>query len=241
MHLTGATGNIVKVGPHQRKVLDEYFDRYRARGFIRLATGDTVPTPPPKQIQARVKVSKAPIIQQTADPRQIKKTPSANHEAAKRARQARQAVDKARKLIKKNLMRTSMVTPRKQVVGRTLIIDVSEQLRENLAEHTFPISNNIGVGILSYNRLDSLQRLVTSVINHTDLRRTTVFISDDGSTDQDLLKYLQELRKNPNFVVILNDKNIGVAGNSNRLIGDASDWFASFPISRTRCVWCRRW
>jgi GT2 family glycosyltransferase len=80
------------------------------------------------------------------------------------------------------------------------------------------ISNNIGVGILSYNRPRSLKRLIDSIIRYTDLSRTTIFVSDDGSTDSELLKYLNDLAETQKFCIIKNTENIGIAGNSNRLI-----------------------
>lgn len=100
-------------------------------------------------------------------------------------------------------------------VGRPVGGDVTTMLLENLASHSYPISNNVGVGILSYNRLQSLTRLVESIKRNTDLRRVTVFISDDASS-KDVTDYLRSLI--PQFVVLVNNERLGVAGNSNRLM-----------------------
>lgn len=78
----------------------------------------------------------------------------------------------------------------------------------------FSISNNVGVGILSYNRPDSLFRLLDSIEQHTDLSRTTVFVSDESEDD-----YIRESLKSKDWVVCLdNTKRLGIAGNTNRLL-----------------------
>lgn len=106
----------------------------------------------------------------------------------------------------------------RQIVGQSVGRDPNELLRTNLDRNNYPVSNNIGVGILSYNRHTSLRRLIDSIIRNTDLRRTTVFISDDASNDPATQQYLAELTNNPNFIVIRNDERLGIAGNSNRLL-----------------------
>src|SRR5689334_18711750 len=89
VHLTGPNGEPIKLIPHQRKVLDEYFDKYRARGFIRLvAQTEAVQPQPPKRIQARVQLAKSPAIPTkiAPDPRQAKKaTIPVNRDSAKKA------------------------------------------------------------------------------------------------------------------------------------------------------------
>lgn len=73
------------------------------------------------------------------------------------------------------------------------------------------------MGILSYNRAKSLSRLVNSIRAYTDLDATTVFISDDHSTDPGTLAYLASLSP-AEFVVLQNTTQLGVAGNTNRLL-----------------------
>jgi glycosyltransferase involved in cell wall biosynthesis len=84
----------------------------------------------------------------------------------------------------------------------------------------YSISDGIGVGILSYNRVISLIRLINSIVRNTDLNKTTIFISDDASNDPKTSQYINTLRNNTrlNMVVLNNDTNLGVAGNSNRLL-----------------------
>jgi GT2 family glycosyltransferase len=77
------------------------------------------------------------------------------------------------------------------------------------------ISNNIGVGILSYNRVGSLKRLINSIRKFTDLSRTTIFVSDDGSSDAGIKEWLSHQH---DIIVINNSNRIGVSGNSNRLL-----------------------
>jgi GT2 family glycosyltransferase len=105
------------------------------------------------------------------------------------------------------------------IVGRSThgaAADISYS--EIITKHSFPISNNIGVGILTYNRPGSLQRLVDSITKYTNLNNTTLFISDDGSTNTEQLNYLSQLEKRGDIVVLKNQGQLGIAGNSNRIL-----------------------
>lgn len=219
IHLLGPDGRQIAVRSRQKVVLNEYFDRYISRGFIKKTNSNTPiqPKTPKAKIQSKVKL--------TAKQQKINKKPQVS-KAANKAREIRKqkkdAINKARKISHKSLRRKGnrkqVTRHSKTIVGRKLAVDATKLLHDNLDKNIFPISNNIGVGILSYNRKDCLKRLVDSIIKNTDLRKTTVFISDDGSTDPATIEYLNRLGQNPNVVVICNKENIGVAGNSNRLI-----------------------
>ena len=55
VHLTGPDGKAIKVRAKQRVILSEYFDRYRARGFIKLLNESTpIPTQQSPQKPKRV-------------------------------------------------------------------------------------------------------------------------------------------------------------------------------------------
>ncbi len=190
VHLIGPDGQLVKVKAGGHKNLSEYFNKYCARGFIRLVTGAAVsPAPTPvRPVQARLHKTIKPVIE-----------PVKPH---------------IRPVLKSKIVQHRVG----RVVGRPVNTDSTELLKTNLARNNYPISNNIGVGILSYNRAASLQRLIQSIVNNTDLRRTTIFISDDASTDSATNAYLDELARNPNLIVLRNQHRLGVAGNSNRLL-----------------------
>ena len=81
-------------------------------------------------------------------------------------------------------------------------------------DETYPISNNIGIGILSFNRLGSIQRLIESIRKYTDLTKTTIFVSDE-STNDDVQNWLAH---QSDIVCVLNKSRLGIAGNSNRLL-----------------------
>lgn len=236
MHLAGPDGKVIKVKAKTKVVLSEYFDRYRTRGFIkRIADTDKLPANPvivrPKQVQSKLQLNRTAVrkqnrpssTKQTQPPRSqlIQQTAQTkqNEERKKRRAEINRARSIAKKAkIRKHTPQVRMVGGSKMVVGKRLNVDATELLRNNLDKNHFPISNNIGIGIMSYNRLGSLKRLVNSIIKNTDLRKTTVFISDDGSTDQGVLDFLKELEAGNNFVILRNAENIGIAGNSNRLI-----------------------
>lgn len=211
VHLPGPDGVVTKVGGRKRVVLSEFYKRYESRGFLKeVKTGQPhVPIPPAatRQIQARVNNSG----------RQKSPAKPVNKEKVKRPEIAR-----ARKIAAISRREPAPVPQarvrERQIVGRAVNGNPNEILRTNLTAGNYPVSNNVGVGILSFNRAGSLRRLIDSVLKHTDLRRTTVFISDDASTDPATVAYLDDLARNPNFVVLKNDNRLGIAGNSNRLL-----------------------
>tara|TARA_R110000751_G_scaffold6623_5_gene28185 strand:+ start:811 stop:2763 length:1953 start_codon:yes stop_codon:yes gene_type:complete len=221
VHLTGPNGETIKVSPYAKVRLSSYFDKYKSRGFIRDASmGADVSAVRPKQIRGRTSLNKRnpkinqpsmEVIQETAQVKQ-----------SNQRKQRRQQIAKARKIIKKSEPRRTPIKNikggKRQVVGRNINIDATELLHNNLKQINYPISNNIGIGILSYERPNALKNCVNSIIKHTDLQKTTIFISDDSSTNPELLKYLDELKTSNNFVVLKNTTRLGIAGNTNRLI-----------------------
>lgn len=212
VHLPGPDGVVTKVRGRTRVVLPEFYKRYESRGFLKeVKLGQPhVPLPPAatRQIQAKVINSG----------RKKPAAPAVNREKVKRPEIAR-----ARKIAAINRREPTPAQPQqrmreRQIVGRAVNGNPNEILRTNLAAGNYPVSDNIGVGILSFNRAASLRRLIDSILRHTDLRRTTVFVSDDASTDAATTAYLDELGRNPNFVVLRNNHRLGIAGNSNRLL-----------------------
>ncbi len=126
---------------------------------------------------------------------------------------------KDRHVISQRINRTIVTKPivAQKVVGRAINAQAAKIFNNDQSDR-YPISNNIGVGILSYNRLGSLKRLIDSIRSFTDLNRTTVFVSDDGSDDPKIKEYLDELEADKNLVIIRNHERLGIAGNSNRLL-----------------------
>ncbi len=231
--LVGADGQTVKIGAGQKKLLPDFFERYCSKGYIRKATSEESTV---AQQQRRVGATGTPnkSVKPTGNaPRPV---PPPGPSPAPRtldsqltARQPRRTLGvqrdnksgagkKAPRIQKKIVNQPPAPPPPQRIVGRRINEDATALLRNNLQVNTYPISNNIGVGILSYNRADSLKRLIESIRKHTDLRRTTIFISDDGSTDSDTKAYLSTLALSSDFVVLANQYRLGVAGNSNRLL-----------------------
>ncbi len=101
-----------------------------------------------------------------------------------------------------------------KTVGRGNSRNINIKYKEVMRHLDVPISNNIGVGILSYNRLSSLKRCLASIRKYTDLSRTTIFVSDE-STDPSVGEWLN---KQNDICVIRNVNRLGVAGNTNRLL-----------------------
>ncbi len=206
VHLLDEDGRLISISGRQRVVLSEYFERYEQRGFIKKIneTGTTVIKLPNVTKPVQAHISRSITKRATTIPKAIA-NPVEKHK---------------RVVVQKHVVRAQPITATKQkrIVGRTLQIDPNELMRSNLEQNVYPISNNIGIGILSYNRMASLRRLIESITKYTDMRRTTVFVSDDCSDDGTTITYLNELKKHCNFVVMLNKSRLGVAGNSNRLL-----------------------
>lgn len=115
---------------------------------------------------------------------------------------------------KRDKAATQKVVKQKQIVGKITHED-GQQIYKSAG--IYSISNNIGIGILSYNRPNSLRRLLKSICDHTDLHSTTVIVSDDCSTDQNVMEVLSEYEKK-GIIVLRNTANTGIASNTNRLM-----------------------
>ena len=102
------------------------------------------------------------------------------------------------------------------IVGR-MRRNIDTSYSKSFTNCAFAISNGIGVGILTYNRPASLRRLINSILKYTDTCHTTIFVSDDGSIDLEQLSYLSEIELRGDIVVLRNHQ-LGIAGNSNRLM-----------------------
>lgn len=211
VHLVGQDGKAIHIRSKQKMVLPEYFNRYVERGFINIFNQPVQNRTKPHD---KVKPSDSIIPKMS---RQSINNAAANKNKAVENVPNRNKVLRPQKIFK-SLQNSENKRNIRKIVGKKLIIDPMSILRSNLDNGYFPISNNIGVGILSYNRYKSLKRLIDSIIKHTELKSTTIFISDDCSDDTDTINYLSELEKSGHFVIIRNDVNLGVAGNSNRLL-----------------------
>ena len=195
IHLLGPDGTTVTIPSKTTINLPEYYDRYVKAGQI------TRISMPVYRVRPGIQVKSSIQAQEMGRKQQI--------------------IDEARRItqLKSQQLRSSVNgVNNNQIVGKPVNTDATDALRRTVSRCQFPISNGIGVGILSYNRVGTLRRLVESITRYTDLNRTTVFISDDGSTDQATRSYLDDLSKRLDLVVLRNQTRIGVAGNSNRLL-----------------------
>lgn len=217
--MIGPDGSVVKLPSKKRCVLPEFFQRYVDKGYltrIRVDIQQPQQRPEPKRthrINQSQKVQKlqAPVPLEQRQPKQFIQSKQDIKQESKNHKMTR-----IKNLNKKE--KSEKVIDKRKIVGRQVNENAKELLGNNLKSFSYPISNGIGIGILSYNRASSLKRLIDSIKKFTDLRRTTVFISDDASTDESTKEYLSELAAEPEFVVIRNEKRLGIAGNTNRLM-----------------------
>lgn len=216
VHLIGPDRRVIPVAGHAKVVLSEWFaDRYVPKflKIIRVVGEDTPPArKSPNKPRAGLRMPSQPLRRNIVNPR-----PQARLEQ-------RQVTSRLPiRPIRPTAITPTITTPprsrplpvkRKQIVGHRAAGDPKQYFKQALEETDYPISNNIGVGILSYNRLGSLQRLIESIRNFTDLTRTTIFVSDESSNND----VKQWLREQPDIVVVDNSTRLGVAGNTNRLL-----------------------
>lgn len=188
IQLVGPDRKSINVPRHSKIILSDWFLRY-APGYIRVVRviGEAGERVIPKPIVVDKPARPAPTP--------IKVTPGSGRAAA----------------VTRSVNRQGNRLP---IVGKAAPGNPTTHFQQAISEVYYPISNNIGVGILSYNRLPSLQRLIESIRAHTDLRRTTVFVSDE-STDPSVKAWLSAQK---DIIVVDNPSRIGVAGNSNRLL-----------------------
>lgn len=207
--LIGPDNKIIILRPKQRKTLSNYFERYTV-GASPLINNIQNNNPQNARITKKERI----IIPQKIIPQKtITKQKSQKHN--KQVYVPKQEEEKPRRLRSNVKLLNRPPKPTRQIVGRKLSVDATKTLKEDLETNYYPISNNIGIGILSYNRPQSIKRLINSILQFTNLKKTTVFISDDASDNQELLEYLDSLN---NIIVIKNKSRAGIAVNTNRLL-----------------------
>lgn len=128
---------------------------------------------------------------------------------------------------------------KKQLVGKTIAnpIKASANFKLAISTNRVTISNNIAIGILSYNRLNCVKNLLSTIREHTDLNKVTVFVSDE-STDIEVKNWL---RGQDDIIFIDNDHRLGVSGNSNRLLKCLSRFKYCFLLNDDVEIKSKKW
>lgn len=218
VHITGPDGKVLSVASRQIVNLPAYYEIYRERGFLISLSPDDKLKPSAPIISQSAVSNKQPMMFKSAPPPPkraiVSFGPKSNRQSSSN-------------LISANPngsgLRNKKVSS-KPIIGKQLAEAKASEIHKSAVElirngkGAYPVSNGIGIGILSYNRKTSLERLINSLSNNTNLNATTVFVSDDGSTDPELVSYLEELQKQSNIVIIRNKTRLGIAENSNRLL-----------------------
>lgn len=201
IQLPGRDGKMVTFSKGQKKVLDDFFKRYVPKylNVIKLINDDQpidinrAKIQNNKTIAEQKKEINNSAVRKTIVKR-IKDKPSGSIDIIN---------SRIRRKLSKNIVGRGMTGSR----------EATEFSIARIKENSIPISNNIGVGILSFNRLNSLILLIESIRKHTDLKKTTVFVSDE-STDPKVWEWLKQQK---DIVAFHNDRG-GIAVNSNRLL-----------------------
>jgi len=198
IQIVGPNREQVRVSKFSKIVLSDWFiDRYTPK-FLRVVRilGEDNLSPPQMNV-----VQEVPNIRVMGEKQKSMRT----------VRRARQVVKKSFRGVRSG---RSRYVGNKPIVGKALG-HAADLYNQAVQDVQVAISDGIGVGVLSFNRLKPLQRLIGSIRKYTDLSRTTIFISDDGSTNESLKDWLD---KQPDIIVLKNSTNIGIAGNTNRLM-----------------------
>jgi len=222
--LTGPPPRLEKVqfARSQRKALDQYFDRYVPRYLKVTRSNVSGPTAVPvrRMAEAKSRAMRAQVLRSEAERARNAATSNRARQHAERLRTKMQAVRQTKlqrmQVARQTKLRRMQARPKK-VARKKQAAVLSRPIGTELDRiPVVPVSNEVGVGILSYNRIGSLRRLVESLRRHTDLTKTTVVISDE-STDARTRRYTEGL-SGQEFAILHSDRRIGVAGNTNRLM-----------------------
>lgn len=215
IQLSAPDKSIIKIPAHGKVVLSDWYMTYCPK-YLRVVreVGSEAAnlTPKPLPTQAQYKRNKRqPLEPRTAQKQRLK---IQNKSGARPAEPIIKAPP-ARSTAKAQPISSKPISEgRKPIVGRPARGLYKDLLQSACQNNPWTISNNIGIGILSFNRLDCLQRLIASIRRFTDLSRTTVFVSDE-STDPAVRNWLKD---QTDIVVLTDQPRLGIAGNSNRLL-----------------------
>lgn len=204
VHLTGPNGGTITIHPGEKVTLPESYKKYSPQyiRFIRYVVGPVTvkeekmrPSDRQKRVVRSTQNRKPNVgrVKSSRGPKKIVVRPNHDPRIDQSQRQPRP--------------RRHKVVGKRVADGHRIYPDVAQKTN-------IPISNGIGVGILSYKRLPSLRRLIESIKRNTNLNKTTIFVSDE-SNDPQIAKYLHE---QAHIVTIINQTHLGIAGNTNRLL-----------------------
>lgn len=222
--LVGPDGNLQTIGPGEKIIRDDWFNRYvpRQLRFVRYLRTDGAARKP---VRSRFSIKQSDAARASRSKRrtkaqqltEVRAARKAAAEAAKKNAQQRTArVNNRPSRVRARTIRSrpnrNLDRSSRRIVGRSSLQQATAY-RAAKSAVDIPLSNNIGVGILSFNRPDSLKRLINSIKQHTDLSRTSIFVSDESDKNVDLAW----LANDPTITLIRGPR-LGVAGNSNRLL-----------------------
>lgn len=190
IQLPDNNGRMVVFAKHQKIILDEYFKRYVPKhlSIVRVADNSKQNLQQPRRIEVN----------------KVRNVVLNNKIITNKA-----------KVIVQSKNRPVAFSQNRRIVGKVghSGVRATEFSVAKIKNDIISISNNIGVGILSYNRLQSLAGLITSIRKYTDLTRTTIFVSDE-STDPKVWEWLKDQKD----IIAFTNPRIGIAGNTNRLL-----------------------
>lgn len=215
VHLTGPDRKTVIVGSRRKIMLQEWFLKY-APAFIRVVREADAPTIDVKPVRPLHTIQTIPPPSKTVDRVRIAKPADPNQRINHIGLKADHKIYQRERSEVIRRMTNILSHGKRRAVGRSTYhgAQATTHFRAIIPTYRISFSNDIGVGILSYNRLHCIQRLLASIQANTDVARTMVFVSDE-STNSDVKAWLRTI----DWIVLLNNtERLGVAGNTNRLL-----------------------
>lgn len=214
IQLASPDKKIIKIPARAKVVLSEWYMRHCPKYLrvIRILNGEKSISP--KEIPSNIKYN--PVPNNNPSKKKTKKFTIQNKAGTNHSKPRSPLARPRAKLSPQvpNKLRDVIEARKRPIVGRQMKESSSKLFEAACQNHKWQISNNIGVGILSFNRLSSLQRLINSIRRYTDLSQVTVFVSDE-STDEKVSKWL---KAQTDIIVLTDQPRLGIAGNSNRLL-----------------------
>lgn len=237
IQLSGPDKQMVRIEPGKEYDLPEFFTRYCPKYLVKIkdrpqpkAKAQPSHTLTPVRHKSAKKIIPAEPVdiesikqhepETKARPRNVATPPQrAKKYKAKRGmvREHNKLIDNSNndKIVNKHVI-TRVRGNRRQVVGSAGRSSPQLVYRSFIENNPTSISNNIGVGILSYNRPESLLRLLNSIEKHTNLLKTTVFVSDESNRYDSRMRNM--MKEKPWVVFMQHSQRLGIAGNANRLL-----------------------
>lgn len=122
-------------------------------------------------------------------------------------------IDKPRIPVKRKNISSIRRSINSGVIAQNIHKEKNETKKTKIKAEKVELSD-IGIGILSCNRLSCIKRLLTSISYFSDINKINLYVSDESEKNE-----VKEYLRSVDFINLLdNDTRLGIVGNTNRLL-----------------------